>query len=195
MLKRLAFAAPLVLMLLLMGPAKPALSLEPSDGGLIEGDQDPYFGDGAAAFDEIDDFADAAGVDVDEEEPPPVLVRRGGIVGIWQYTSKHEGWFRGKLFVKGKTGRILVGRVKGYFKHFTITGKREMVGVVLDRKGHYRGTLKGTYGRRGWFTRWNLDGGRFKGKASAKFVVPYGRAGFLGKFAVAKNVFTEETGE
>jgi hypothetical protein len=162
--------------------ASPAFSLEPSDGGITEGDQDPEFNDGAA-FDAILGVEDDQNSAVDEEGATPDRVRRVGIIGIWQYTERHAGWFAAKLYVRVKGRRVLIGRMKGIFRK-SESGRREMAGVILDRAGKYRGKIVGLYGRRGWVARWSVDGGDRTGKAKAKFVAPFGRAGFVGKAIV-----------
>jgi hypothetical protein len=159
----------------------PAFSLEPGDGGIVEGDQDPEFNE-PGTFDAIDEVQDLLEIEADEEEEPSDVVKTGVIVGIWQYTSRTEGRFHGKLLVRRPAGFVLVGRVKGLFKKET-DGSRNMVGVVLNRKGTYKGTLRGTYDLRGFRAVWRAGQDR-KGIAKARFVVPYGRAGFLGTFTV-----------
>jgi hypothetical protein len=182
-MRTILFATFAALILIGFG-AGPAFSIEPSDGGIYEEDQDPEFND-SDAFDEIDalEGEDAAGID--EEADTPARVRKVGIVGIWQYTDRHSGWFAAKLFVKVRGKRVLVGRLKGIFKH-TQDGAREMAGVILDRKGNYRGKLKGVYKRGGWIARWTVKGGDRVGKAKARFIVPFGRAGFVGTAVVPR---------
>jgi hypothetical protein len=173
---------PVILGLVFLGfTPGPAWSLDPSDGGISESDQDPEFND-SAAFDEVDEVASLLEVEADEEEEPSDVVNAGVIVGIWQYTSRTEGRFHGKLLVRKPSGFVLVGRVKGLFRK-EADGSRNMVGVVLNRNGTYKGTLRGTYDLRGFRAVWRAGDAR-KGTAKARFVVPYGRAGFLGTFTV-----------
>jgi len=183
--------AALLLALLSLGiGASPALSIEPSDGGIVEGDQNADFDD-PDAFEAVGDVEDDLNRPVDEEADVPDRVRRVGLVGIWQYTGKSEGWFAGKLYVRGKGRRVLVGRVKGVFEK-SLLGRREMAGVILDRKGNYQGKLEGVYGKRGFTARWTLRAGDRRGKARAKFVCPYGRAGFVGKAFAPRSSFQED---
>ncbi len=169
--------------------AAPALSLDPSDGGISETNQDPDFGD-PEAFTEVGDLEDDLGQNVDEEKEAPDRIRKAGFVGIWQYTKKHAGWFAGKLWVKRNGKRILIGRVKGVFAK-SLLGAHEMVGVILDRKGKVRGKLAGLYGVRGFLGRWSVDGGEKKGKVKARFIAPFGRAGFIGVAYAPKKAFED----
>jgi hypothetical protein len=173
----------IALMVLGLG-AIPALSLEPSDGNLTEQDQDPEFGD-PDAFDAVDEVADLLETEIDEDEDVPAGVRRFRVVGIWQYTGRDKGWFAGKVYVKVKNRRILFGRIKGVFEK-SLHGDRELVGVVLDRDGDYRGTLKGLYGARGFRAVWSRRGALDDGVLKAKFVAPFGRAGFVGRMKAPK---------
>ncbi len=181
----------LLLALLMLGiGAAPALSIEPSDGGIVEGDQNADFDD-PDAFEAVEDVEEDNNMPVDDEADPPDRVRGVGIIGIWQYTGKHEGWFAGKIFAKVKGRRVLVGRMKGVF-HKSLLGVHEMAGVILDRKGNYQGKIKGVYGKRGFTARWTLKAGDRRGKAKARFVCPYGRAGFVGKAFAPKDSFEED---
>jgi len=148
------------------------------DGGISETDQDPEFGD-PEAFEEVADLEDDLGEDIDEETDVPDRIRKAGLIGIWQYTKKHEGWFAGKLWVRVKGKRVLIGRVKGVFAK-SLLGVHEMAGVILDRDGKVRGKIEGIYSVKGFRAKWSVDGGEKQGKAKAKFVAPYGRAGFVG---------------
>ncbi len=191
MLLKTTLLAPLFAALLLLGPtAGPALSLDPSDGGISPTDQDPEFND-PTGFDEVDEFADAAEEDVDDaEDPGATVVRAGGIVGIWKYTDRHEGRFYGKLFVRRADKRVLVGRVKGIFAKDD-EGNREMVGVVLNRNGRFKGILRGRYSENGFAAHWRVNQD-VRGKARAKFVCPYGRAGFVGTFSILSTLEQDE---
>jgi len=175
--------------------AAPAHSLEPSDGGISETDQDPKFED-EKAFEDIGDLEDDLGKDIDEDGEEPDSVRKAGLVGIWQYTRVHGGWFAGKLYVKKDGKHILIGRVKGIFQR-SLLGVHEMAGVILDRKGKVRGKIKGIYGVKGFRAKWSVDGGKKEGKAKARFIAPFGRAGFLGVAYAPKEAYddTENTEE
>jgi len=181
----------LLSMVLLLGIGSlPAMSLEPSDGGLSEEDQDAEFDD-PGAFDEVDEFADLSDVHIDEDADAPVDVRKLRVVGVWQYTGKDKGWFAGKLYVKKDGKRILWGRIKGVFEK-SLLGRRELAGVVLNRNGKYRGTVKGEYGRHKIRAVWDRLGARKNGHLRAEFRVPFGRAGFVGKLKAPKLVVPDE---
>lgn len=182
----------LVLLIFTVG-AVPAHSLEPTDGGIPLADQDPEFDD-PDAFNEVKDFEDEAGKDIDEESDAPDKVRKAGLIGVWQYTGKTRGWFAGKLWVKVKDKHVLIGRVKGVFAK-SLLGRHEMAGVILDRDGKLRGKIVGIYGKKGFYAKWSVDKGRKEGKAKAKFVVPFGRAGFIGYAYAPKEAFDDEEPE
>jgi len=81
--------------------------------------------------------------------------------------------------------------VKGVFQR-SLLGVHEMAGVILDRKGKVRGKIKGIYGVKGFRAKWSVDGGRKEGKAKARFIAPFGRAGFVGVAYAPKEAFGDE---
>ena len=173
--------------------AVPAHSLEPSDGGISDTDQAPDFGD-EKAFEDVTDLEEDLGKDIDEDGEEPNKVRKAGLVGIWQYTRKHGGWFAGKLWVKKDGKRVLIGRVKGVFAK-SLLGDHEFSGVILGRKGKVRGRVAGLYGPKGFHGRWRVDGGEKKGKLKARFIAPYGRAGFIGYAYAPKEAYDDDDAE
>ncbi|MHC4472529.1 MAG: hypothetical protein ACYS99_16385 [Planctomycetota bacterium] len=192
MTRRFLYLLPLAVLLLLGPGTGVALPVEPSDGELVEGDQDPLFGD-PDAFEAAAGAEDELGIEVDEEGDVPDRIRRAGIVGIWQYVNRHGGWFAGKIFVRVRGGKLLAGRIKGIFVYKG--GNRELAAVILDRNGKFKGVLKGLYGKRGFRARWWIADDDTKGKAKAKFVAPYGLSVFIGRAIVDDDVFEEETPE